>query len=176
MRFGLATIAVTALAVWGATSCSIPTENVDVGALPTQNDFVSQKVSLMMEHRCGSLDCHGAEGRPLRLYGQYGLRLQPNKDGSRNSSPTTKAEQAANYQAVIGLQPEELSACFVSKGANFATLQLLKKPIDIQGQGIRHKGGPVLRPTLTDPGWQCLYGWVSGTVDPTQCQQGSQFN
>src|SRR6185437_541330 len=144
--------------------------------LPDQGSFTDNKVSQMMERRCGSLDCHGAEGRPLRLYSQWGLRLSPSKDGTRVSGATTKAEQAANYEAVVGLQPEELSTCFQSKGAVFDTLQLLKKPIDIDGQGIRHKGGPVLRPTLTDPGWQCLYGWVSGTVDQTQCVQGSAVN
>lgn len=163
------------MALGVGTSCNA-TENGNIGPLPDQDSFTKQHVSTMMEHRCGSLDCHGAQGRPLRLYSQYGLRLAPNKDGTRNSSATTSDEQTANYLAVIGLQPEELSTCFQSKGADFATLQLLKKPIDISGQGIRHKGGPVLRPTLQDPGWQCLYGWVSGQADQTQCDDGSKFN
>lgn len=164
--------AAVALAV---VACN-PTENGNIGPLPDEDSFVKSGVSTMMEHRCGSLDCHGAAGRPLRLYSQYGLRLAPNKDGTRVGGATTADEQTQNYLAVIGLQPEELSACFQSQGADFNTLQLLKKPLDIQGQGIRHKGGPVLRPTQQDPGWQCLYGWVSGKVDPTQCADGAKFN
>jgi hypothetical protein len=166
-------LTVTALAAITGVSCSIPTENSQIGDLPSEKSFTDGKVSLFMEHRCGSLDCHGQFGRPLRIYSEWGLRLKANDDGSRNTAATTADEQKANYQAVIGLQPEELSACFTSKGANFSTLQLLKKPLNISGNGIRHKGGQILRATLSDHGWQCLYGWASGTSYPDECAQAS---
>lgn len=174
-------LALTAALAACLASCSIPTEEGEVGPLPDQKSFVDGKVSLFLERRCGALDCHGQVGRPLRLYSKYGLRLDPKNDGSRNKDDTTADEQKANYQAVIGLEPEELSKCFAAgKEAEdgcpvdaYATLQLLKKPLGIEGGGVRHKGGPVVRGTFSDPGWQCLYQWASGHGFPDLCQQAS---
>ncbi|MFO0735640.1 MAG: hypothetical protein U0270_07165 [Labilithrix sp.] len=172
-----------AMAAATIMSCSIPTEEGEVGPLPDEKSFTEGKVSLFMERRCGGLDCHGQVGRPLRLYSEYGLRLKPRSDGARNTDPTTKEEQTANYQSVIGLEPEELSRCFAagkdledSPGCPveaYGTLQLLKKPLSLEGGGIRHKGGPVVSPTFNDPGWQCLYQWASGHGFPDLCQQAS---
>lgn len=174
-HFGAHARAISGAAVLGAMiSCSIPTQSGDVGEVPDQKSFIDNNVSLYMERRCGGLDCHGQVGRPLRLYSEWGLRLQANKDGSRNSSATTTEERVENYKSVVGLEPENLAQCFATKGASFATFQLLRKPIGIEGTGgVRHKGGSVLRPTPTDPGWQCLYGWASGTVDPKQCEEAA---
>jgi len=174
-------LALTAVIAAAAITSCIPTEETEVGPLPDEKSFTDGKVSLFMEHKCAGLDCHGQEGRPLRLYSQWGLRLKPKDDGTRNGDPTTADEQTANYQAVIGLEPEELSQCFqAGKDASdgcpqsaFATLQLLKKPLSIEGGGIRHKGGPIVRATLNDPGWQCLYGWASGQGYPDLCSQAA---
>jgi hypothetical protein len=168
-----------ALAVLGAgvtLSCSIPNQTAGdkIGDLPDRASFVDNGVSKFMERRCGGLDCHGQQGRPLRLYGQWGLRLKATETGERNGEVTTEEELTENYLAVVGLEPENLAACFASKGVEFATFQLLKKPLDIENQGIRHKGGPVLRPTQNDFGWQCLYGWASGQVDKKQCEEAAK--
>jgi hypothetical protein len=169
--------AAAVLALGGALSCSIPTQSSTdpIGDLPDKASFLDNNVSEFLEHRCGGLDCHGQVGRPLRLYGQWGLRLKEKDDGQRDTSPTTEDEKAENYLTVVGLEPENLAACFASKGVEFATFQLLKKPIDIEGQGVRHKGGPVLRPTQNDAGWQCLYGWVSGKVEKDQCDEAAKI-
>ena len=154
----------------GTISCSLSTESGDFGDLPDRKSFIDNKVSVFMESRCGGLDCHGQDGRPLRLYSQYGLRLRPRDDGSRDNSPTTAEEQVENYRSVVGLEPENLADCFESKGEKIDTFQLLKKPLDISNGGIRHKGGSIMRSTQDDPGWQCLYGWASGTPNPAQCE------
>jgi hypothetical protein len=160
-----------------SSSCAIPTNTSTdpIGNLPDKDTFINKDVSTFMEHRCAGLDCHGQDGRPLRLYSEWGLRLEANKDGSRNRNATTDDEKAANYRAVVGLEPEDLARCFASKGGDIATLQLVKKPLDIQGGGIRHKGGPVLKQVDDDPGWQCLFGFVSGNVDQKQCDQAAQI-
>jgi hypothetical protein len=177
-------LAITAaLAAATIMSCSIPTEEGTVGPLPDQKSFTEGNVSLFLERRCGGLDCHGQLGRPLRIYSEYGLRLEPRSDGSRNTDATTTKEREANYYAVIALEPEELSKCYVGgkdldDGAgcpveDYSTLQLLKKPLSLEGGGIRHKGGPIVSPTFNDPGWQCLYQWASGHGYPDLCQKAS---
>ena len=57
-------------------------------------------------------DCHGQRhpGRPLRIYGQLGLRFVDDAgDYPGDGTATTETESEANYQAVIGLQPEIMS-------------------------------------------------------------------
>ena len=169
----LALVAAAVAAI--SSSCSLPTESGELGELPDKDSFINNKVSLFMEVRCGGLDCHGQDGRPLRIYGQTGLRLKARDDGLRDNSATTPDEQTENYRSVVGLEPEAMAECFESKGERFETFQLLKKPLGIENDGIRHKGGPVLRPSQSDPGWQCLYGWVSGNVDATQCELAAKI-
>lgn len=160
-----------------AGSCAIAsnTSTEPIANLPDKKSFLDNDVSDMLERRCAGLDCHGQVGRPLRLYSATGLRQKAEKDGSRNGKPTTPEEKSDNYYAVVGLEPENLAACFASKGQVFDTLQLLKKPLSLEGQGIRHKGGPVLKASDTDPGWQCLYGWASGSPDKKQCDDGAKI-
>lgn len=136
---------------------------------PDEGAFVSKGVSAFMEKRCGSMDCHGNVARPLRLYSQYGLRLE----AADVRGPTTAAEQKANYLSVTGLEPEELTTAVASKGA-YTDFMLLKKPVGEEGFGVKHKGGPVLRALPSDPGWSCLLGWVRGDADAAICDQATK--
>jgi hypothetical protein len=155
------------------SACAIKSETGDFGPLPDQTSFLENDVSLFLEARCGGLDCHGQQGRPLRIYGQTGLRLKNREDGKRDNSATTDDERKENYRSIVGLEPEALSTCFETKGDEIANFQLLLKPLDIENGGIRHKGGPVLRPSESDPGWQCLFGWVSGKVEASECRKAA---
>lgn len=175
-------LAMTAAMAAAMIMSCIPTEEGVVGPLPDEKSFTEGNVSFFLERRCGALDCHGQVGRPLRLYSEYGLRLNPKSDGTRNTEATTAEERTANYQAVIGLEPEELSRCYAAgkdveddgcPDEAWATLQLLKKPLGIEGGGIRHKGGPVLREIFSDKGWQCLYQWASGHGYPDMCEDAA---
>jgi hypothetical protein len=182
-------LALSAVLAASLLSCGAATEEKEFGALPDQKSFIDNKVSLYVERRCGGLDCHGQVGRPLRLYGDFGLRLKPTEDGSRSPDGTTADEQAANYQALIGLEPEGLSKCYEEgkeldpaeaqdgiggcQPETYSTLQLVKKPLSIEGGGIRHKGGPVMRISADDPGWRCLFGWISGHGFKADCEKGS---
>jgi hypothetical protein len=64
-------------------------------------------VTTPLVYFCGSLDCHGQIGRNLRLYGMQGLRLDP-KDVPCGAH-TSQAEIDADYQTVIGLEPEVMA-------------------------------------------------------------------
>jgi hypothetical protein len=138
-------------------------------AMPDREQFVNGGVNTFMERRCGGLDCHGQMGRPLRIYSANGLRLTRNPDSPRPNTATTDQEKLENYFSVVGLEPEILGYARVEGVApNFPVMQFLKKPLDISGGGVRHKGGPVLR--QTDPGFNCLVTWIEGQVNSDDCK------
>ena len=66
------------------------------------------------EQRCGALDCHGQVGRPLRLYSASGLRKNTGAKGARDTRPTQPDELLDNYFSVVGLEPEDVTATFVT--------------------------------------------------------------
>jgi len=120
---------------------------------------VSVGVDAVLEQRCGSLDCHGQMGRALRLFSQNGLRLiSQDAANTPGVQPTTQTELIANYQAVVGLQPELMTEV-VQGNAPPTALLLLRKPLQLE----RHKGGPVIAPG--DSAYNCIVSWLGG---PTQ--------
>ena len=159
------------LVLFGSACSSPDATKISQIALPDRTEFKTA-VSPFLEKRCGALDCHGQIGRPLRLYSQFGLRLKRGANGARDTSPTTEAELTANYFATVGLEPEDISDSLVSQGA-FNDFLLLKKPLSIEGGGVRHKGGPVLRGG--DAGFDCLYSWISGKVNAGNCVEGAKL-
>ena len=100
------------------------------------------------------------------FYSPNGLRLNDGPNGARDDRGIQANESAANYYAVVGLEPEQISLCLTTQGA-FTDFLLLKKPLGIDQGGVRHKGGSVLR--STDSGFDCLLGWASGQVDKAKC-------
>jgi len=155
--------------------CNACITSVDSGAqsplaLPDKDQFINQGVDAFMEKRCGALDCHGQIGRPLRIYSSNGLRMKDGPNGARDTRETQPEEKLANYYSVVGLEPEQISVSRVSEGA-YDDFLLLKKPLSIEGGGVRHKGGPVLR--STDSGFDCLITWISGAVNKAKCEDGA---
>ena len=61
---------VLATAVVGCEEIPVPI----AVSCPSEADYVDY-VSPVLEKRCGTLDCHGQLGRPLKFYSQNGLRL-----------------------------------------------------------------------------------------------------
>jgi hypothetical protein len=155
--------------------CNACVTSVDAGAtsplaLPDKDQFINQGVGTFMEKRCGALDCHGQIGRPLRIYSANGLRKHDGPNGARDTRETQPDEKSDNYYSVVGLEPEQISLSRVSEGA-YDDFLLLKKPISIEGGGVRHKGGPVLR--STDSGFDCLISWISGNANKAKCDDGA---
>jgi len=161
----------TALLVASNSGCitSVDSAAISPLALPDKDQYINGGVSPFMEQRCGALDCHGQVGRPLRIYSINGLRMQDGPNGGRDLTDTNLKEREANYFSTVGLEPEAISTALVTKGA-YTDFQLLKKPLGVEGNGVRHKGGPVLR--STDSGFECLITWISGQVDPQRCKDG----
>jgi hypothetical protein len=113
----------------------------------------SEAVQPYVEKRCGTLDCHGSTQRPLRIYGQFGLR-HPVETHVSGGEPTTPAELDANYLSFCGLEPERMAEALDDLGASADRLKIVAKARGL----MNHKGGRVVEEG--DPGDRCLSGWV----------------
>lgn len=160
------------------TSCA-PTPSNDRVTDVLLPDFptYSDNVDAYLQRRCGTLDCHGQAGRAYRLYGFSGFRLIDDADGGlvTGQQPTTAAEVLANYQAAVGLEPEQMSRVIAQQGEDPERLLLLRKPLRLSngnGGNERHKGGPAM--SEDDDGYRCVVAWLQvRTVRPTA--DGSDF-
>jgi hypothetical protein len=146
-------------------ACSIPPSNAAFteSALPDRATFPPLAELLVV--RCGSLDCHGTTARNMRLFGSAGLRWSP---GDRPLVPPcdTDAEVDQDYESVIGLEPEAMSAVVAAGGADPDRLTMVRKARGVEA----HKGGQIW--TQDDDSDTCLTSWLSGKADPASCVRG----
>lgn len=146
-------------------ACSSPASNQRYrpAALPSENEF--PPVAELLDVRCGSLDCHGNAARNLRLFGSAGLRWSP-LDRPLIPPCDTADEIAQDYQSVVGLEPEVISAVVRAGGADPERLTLVRKARGTEA----HKGG-----TIWSQGGdadKCLTSWLSGSTDTAACSKG----
>jgi hypothetical protein len=128
---------------------------------PSREDFTGPADA--MQVKCGTLDCHGQIGRNLRLYGYYGMRLDP-ANNPIDPFETSDAEYDASYASVTALEPEELTR--VVKGeASVIDLAFVRKPRGLE----KHKGHQLM--TKGDPLDRCLVGWLTAAPDPDACME-----
>ena len=144
---------------------SIDPDEVNNVTCPSGESF--RAVSAVMERRCGTLDCHGHVARPLRIYGQYGLR-RPEPSDSPNVNdyaqyypggrePTTQAELDDNLLSFCGLEPEIMTDV-VNGDAEPDELVIVRKARLEQ----KHKGGLIwFKGTEGD---RCLTSWLDGSI------------
>jgi hypothetical protein len=151
----------------GTETYECPDQRVFTGRWPDGGAPAGASVSEYMSRRCGTLDCHGSELRPMRLYGQYGLR-QPAESNVSGGMPTTLAELKANYGAVCSIEPEKTSKAVDDNGQSAEQLLIVEKARGNEA----HKGGAVVK--QGGPGDLCIAGWLRGD-DPAMvaaaCQQ-----
>ncbi len=123
-------------------------------------------VSAVVERRCGTLDCHGAPARPLRIYGQYGLRKPIDEPDagyfSGGLAPTSAAELLDNYRSMVGLEPE-IMVGVIKEEREPEALTLIRKPRLLE----KHKGGLVWN--KGDDGDACVLNWLTGKGDTVPC-------
>jgi hypothetical protein len=119
-------------------------------------DIYIANVDAYLTRRCGSLDCHGQPGRAYRIYSREGLRLEQTQDGSLVSGQqqTQPEEKRANFEALVSVEPEEMSRLMGRQGDNPNELLFLRKPLKLE----RHKGGPAM--AEDDPGYRCVVAWL----------------
>ena len=147
-----------AIAAATTLSCaSTPDTSRVTDVITPDFDTYVQYVDAYLTRRCGSLDCHGQPGRAYRVYSREGYRLYTIQDGGLVSGqqPTQPEEQRANFQALISIEPEEMTRLMARQGENPNLLLFLRKPLKLE----RHKGGPAM--AEDDPGYRCVVAWLS---------------
>ncbi len=141
-----------------ALACSPGYEGATISeTLPSETGF--DAVTTPLVFFCGSLDCHGAPGRNLRLYGSPGRRLDASDVPC--GTPTSQAEIDADYQSVVGLEPEVMSAVLRDGGRNPERLTLVRKARGAE----KHTGGVVF--AKGSDGDLCLIDWIAAQGDQT---------
>ena len=176
----LGAVVAAAWCVWlgGAGCAGVDDVNIQVAC----GDFATfGDVSSVLEARCGTLDCHGSIGRPLRIYGRRGLRKYVDFTATDAESEVLKAEinagqgageyfpgglqvtirgeLADNYDSVCGLEPELMDK--VRKGEESPdVLTLTRKARLVE----KHKGGQIFAPAQS-PGDLCITSWLTTPRD-----------
>lgn len=97
-------------------SCS-STTNTRIGIdAPPFSDQSFGPLGDYLDHRCGSLDCHGQPGRNLRIWGCEGMRLDGGIPVCNRTIPgggrTTVAEHEATYRSLVGLEPQVMTEVY----------------------------------------------------------------
>jgi hypothetical protein len=121
-------------------------------ACPNHDVFI-KSVSPYLERRCGTLDCHGEVTRPMRLYGQYGLR-HPTENNISGGSSTTAIEKEDNFASVCNQDPAPMQQVTEDRGVSAEKLLLVNKARGLE----KHKGGKIVNEQ--DAGDRCILGWL----------------
>ncbi len=101
----------------------------------------------IMEARCGTLDCHGDPGRPLRLYSETGLRAAD----ELRAQLITEAEIEANARSLLAVDPDPSGRPSL----------VLSKPL----AGMVEHEGKDLWLSATEPQYVCVAGWLEARLD-----------
>ncbi len=134
---------------------------------PDRTQF--EPVQRLLDHRCGSLDCHGQIGRNLRIWGCEGMRLDPNDTPycrRTGGTDTTAAEYDATYRSLVALEPQVMSVVVNGKGVHPEYLTFVRKARGDES----HKGGKLW--SAGDDQDRCVASWLAGAVDMTACTNG----
>ena len=155
---------VLAVAAALAMACGAPPDDARIGVVaPDRAQF--PPVSLLLDRRCGSLDCHGARTRNLQIYGCEGLRLGDASPGCRNASgtDTTADEHDATYRSLVTLEPAVMTSVVQGHGAHPELLTFVRKARGNEA----HKGGTLITPG--DDQDVCITSWLAGATDVGAC-------
>jgi hypothetical protein len=167
MKFPLWAVGVL-LSICAAAACTVAPSDARITlAVPNASEAAFGPVADYLDHRCGSLDCHGNSARNLVIWGCEGLRLLPTDapvcsrvGGGRKTSAD---EHQATFRSLIGLEPTVMSAVVLDRGMDPELLTLVRKARGLEA----HKGGSLVRPG--DDQDRCITSWLAGATDTTAC-------
>lgn len=137
--------------------CSGPAPESEPLVIPEAADYEAH-VQVVVGYGCGSLDCHGDPGRPLRIYARDGLRLRADLRGEE----LTSEEAALDAEAFGGVDPGGVPPDHVA----------LLKPLAEEAGGLPHVGEDVWLST-DDAGYRCVLGWLEGATPADVCAEAT---
>ncbi len=148
-----------------SVACSVPPSDAVYTPQDLPDPGTFPPVAQLLVVRCGSLDCHGTVARNLRLYGSAGLRWS---SSDRPLVPVcdTSDEVAQDYESVVDLEPETMSAVVAAGGANPGQLTMVRKARGTEA----HKGGAIW--AAGDDSDTCVTSWLAGRTDESACVRG----
>jgi hypothetical protein len=142
-------------------ACTFPSSTATNTATPPDRASFPPVADLLGK-RCGTLDCHGSAYRNLRVYGSTGLRLAPS-DRPMAHGQTTTEEYDADFDSIVGLEPEIMSEVVQQGGASPDRLTFVRKARGTE----HHKGGSLMN--AGDPQDECITSWLAGHTDVAGC-------
>jgi|HubBroStandDraft_2_1064218.scaffolds.fasta_scaffold20373_2 hypothetical protein len=160
--------AVMAGSMVNAASCSSVPSNATIG-IDAPPDSVTEfgPVGDYLDHRCGTLDCHGSSTRNLQIWGCEGMRLAstdiPECSRALGGKATTPEEYEATYRSLVGLEPTVMSEVVSGHGQDPDLLTFVRKARGLEA----HKGGVLITPG--DPQDVCITSWLAGQTNVTAC-------
>jgi hypothetical protein len=170
---------VSASMVGSYAGCSFAPSDARIGVdEPSFQEFTADdgtealtSVADFLDHRCGSLDCHGNPQRNLQMWGCNGQRLEVDGEAiypgcrSGGGTNTTPAEYEASFRSLVGLEPTVMSEV-VAAGAN-GNPDLLTFVRKARGEEA-HKGGVLVTPG--DNQDICMTAWLTGPSNTAACR------
>lgn len=170
----LASLVALGVAASAAASCSSVPADARIGVdAPNESEAQFGIVGDFLDHRCGSLDCHGQTGRNLRIWGCEGMRLDPHAipvcSAPQGGSQTTTAEHQATYRSLVGLEPTVMSEVVGGHGVHPELLTFVRKARGLE----THKGGALIVPG--DPQDVCITSWLAGQTEIAACGNAIGF-
>jgi hypothetical protein len=163
----LAFLAALATACATAACSTAPADGRVTIDAPFATEASFGPVANFLDHRCGSLDCHGNPARNLVVWGCEGLRLEPYDapicGRAQGGKPTTSDEHQATYRSLVGLEPTVMSAVVADHGQDPDLLTFVRKA---RGEEA-HKGGALVTPG--DDQDVCITSWLAGATDTIAC-------
>lgn len=201
----VASLVVAASAVVAACSTADPDARVAAGQ-PDKAGFVGVRVpgssrqnvvgvGEVLVARCGSLDCHGAANRNMRLYGLNGARLskqcdpayqQARDDGGTPLVAADGGPSLVELPSVPITTPDRCGYSTIAElEADYEAVIALEPTVmsDVVAKRAdpgmltvvrkargdeQHKGGKRITPG--DAADRCLLGWLRGAPDSASCQ------
>ena len=169
-------IAVAAVlgSVRSVAGCSTVPSDLRVGLdAPNSSEQDFGPVGDYLDHRCGSLDCHGQIGRNLRIWGCEGMRLNaadiPQCNRQLGGKSTTPSEHQTTYRSLVGLEPAVMSTVVAGGGLHPELLTFVLKARGTES----HKGGALITPG--DPQDVCITSWLAGSTNTMACATAIGF-
>ena len=153
-------------ALLAAAACSIPSSTATIGIVaPSESMTEWYPVAGFLEHRCGTLECHGSLQRNWISYGCEGLRADPLAVTGcvGKGAATTSTEYDDTFRSLVALEPVVMSEVVLSGGQNPDLLTFVRK---MRGEE-NHKGGALV--VAGDPQDVCVTSWLAGNTDTNAC-------